>query len=199
MAEMIDIYTEEGEKRGTISKRDYYSWEGEDLPWIKCCSCFVIDPKSKKILFEKRGNRFLDPGKLDLCSGHIRSGEIPLQGMVRELREELSIGEDDSRNLYYLGNVKIDDTALQDETNRKNLKSFVSMYALKVRDINQIAIDNKEAISMGWLNYEDAIGMIENSMTRIPYEPKLKSQYDEIFKKLNDYMFHKNKGIENVK
>ena len=181
MAELIDIFKENGEKIGTISKRNYYSWTDENLPWIKCATCFVIDDKNKKILFEKRGKRFLDPGKLDLCSGHVRSGEIPMQCMIRELDEELSIKQEDSQNLHYLGNVQVDYTKLKDETNRKNLKCFVSVYALKVQDIDKIKIDNVEAINMGFLDFDDAIGFIQNSMTRMPYEESLKLQYDLIF------------------
>lgn len=194
MAEMLDIYTEDGKLLGKVSKKDYYSWEDQStLPWINCCTCFVIDDKNKKILFEKRGKRFLDPGKLDLCSGHIQSGELPLQGMVRELDEELSIGENDSRNIHYLGKMKLDYTNLEDETNRKPLKCFVSVYALKVRDVSSIQIDGVEAIQKGWLSYEDTKGFITNSMTRMPYEDSLAPQYDVIFEKLNSYMFHKKK------
>ena len=103
MSELIDIYTEDGQKIGTVSKKEYYSGNIEDVPWIKCCTCFVIDENGKKVLFEKRGKRFLDPGKLDLCSGHVQSGEVPTQSMIRELEEELSIKENDSRNVHYLG------------------------------------------------------------------------------------------------
>ena len=191
MAEIIDIFTKQEEKIGTISKREYYSLtcDEKDIPWIKCVSCFVIDDISKKILWEKRGKRFLDPGKLDLCSGHVQSGEIPLQGMVRELDEELSIGENDSRNLQYLGKIKVDYTTLEDETNRKRLKALVSIYALKLKDVNQIKMDYKEVINKGFLNYDDSIGFIQNSMTRMPYEIILKPQYDMVFENLKEFMF----------
>lgn len=189
MAELIDIYTEDGQKIGTTSKKEYYSGNQQDVPWIKCCTCFVIDEAEKKILFEKRGKRFLDPGKLDLCSGHVQTGEIPIQSMVRELNEELNISEDNSRNLQYLGTLKIDYTQLKDETNKKNLKCFVSAYALKMHDVSKIQVDNKEAISMGWLNFEDTLGFISNNMTRIPYEHELKEQYEEIFENLKKYMY----------
>ena len=198
MAELLDIFTEQGQKIGTISKKEYYSWEDqENLPWINCCTCFVIDDKNKKILFEKRGKRFLDPGKLDLCSGHVQSGEVPLQGMIRELDEELSIGENDSRNVHFLGKMKLDYTNLEDETNRKSLKCFVSVYALRMQDISNIQIDGKEAIQKGWLIYDDAVGFIANSMTRMPYDSTLAPQYSAIFEKLNSYMFHRNKVQSN--
>lgn len=189
MKELIDIYTEEGQRIGTISKKKYYSGNMKNVPWIKCCTCFVIDEDGKKILFEKRGKRFLDPGKLDLCSGHVQSGEVPTQSMIRELDEELSIKENDSRNVHYLGELKIDYTKLKDETDRKQLKCFVSVYALKMKDISSIQIDNNEAISMGWLSLEDAIGFISNNMTRIPYNKELQKEYNEIFDNLKKYIY----------
>lgn len=199
MAEMIDIYTKEGIKIGTISKKEYYSLDG-DIPWIKCCTCFVVDQETNKILFEKRGKRFLDPGKLDLCSGHVRSGEVPIQGMVRELGEELNIPESVARNIQYLGKMDVDYTNLEDETNRKNLKCFVSCYALKVKNQSEIAIDGREAINKGWLNYDDSIGFISNSMTRLPYENSLVEKYDAIFDKLRTFMnLKQNKNVQKEK
>lgn len=199
MAEMIDIYTKEGIKIGTISKKEYYSLDG-DVPWIKCCTCFVVDQETNKILFEKRGKRFLDPGKLDLCSGHVRSGEVPIQGMVRELGEELNIPESVARNIQYLGKMDVDYTNLEDETNRKNLKCFVSCYALKVKNQSEIAIDGREAINKGWLNYDDSIGFISNSMTRLPYENSLVEKYDAIFDKLRTFMnLKQNKNVQKEK
>ena len=188
MSELIEIYTEDGQKVGAISKKEYYSGNFNDVPWIKCCTCFVIDENGKKVLFEKRGKRFLDPGKLDLCSGHVQSGEVPTQSMIRELEEELSIKENDSRNVHYLGELRLDYTKLKDETDRKQLKCFVSVYALKMKDISGIQIDNNEAVSMGWLSFEDTIGFISNNMTRIPYDNELEHQYIEIFEKLKEFI-----------
>ena len=90
MDEKLDIFTKDGRKIGVISKKDYYS-QTEENYWIKCCSCFVVDKTSNKILFEKRGNTFIDSGKLDLCSGHVKSGELPRVSIARELNEELGI------------------------------------------------------------------------------------------------------------
>ena len=189
MAELIDIYTEDGKQIGKISKKEYYSGNLQDVPWIKCCTCFVIDDREKKVLFEKRGKRFLDPGKLDLCSGHVKSGEVPAQSIIRELNEELSIPEDDSRNVKYIGKLKIDYTKLSDETNKNNLKCFVSVYALKMKDVSKIQIDNNEAVSIGWLNIEDTLGFITNNMTRIPYDKCLEKEYEDIFNNLKQYIY----------
>lgn len=199
MSEMLDIYTPRKEKIETMDKRQYYGLTN-DIPWIKCCTCFVIDSKNKNILFEKRGKRFLDPGKLDLCSGHVQSGEIPIQGMVRELDEELGIPENISRSLFYLGEIPIDYTQLNDETNKKNLKCFVSCYALKLIDSSIISLDGREAISMGWLSFDDSIGFIKNNMTRIPYEECLEKYYKSIFEKLEGHIYpNRNLKKEEIK
>lgn len=187
MEEILDIFTEDGSKVGSMSKKDYYSQDG-DVPWIKCCSCFVVDEKEKKILFEKRGNRFLDPGKLDLCSGHVRSGELPQIAMIRELGEELGIPVHLAVNLHNLGEVKVDYTKLSDETNRKKLKCMVSVYALRLQNRQEIQIDHQEVVRYGWLSMEDTRGFIENSMTRMPYEPNLKTDYDQIFDELQNFI-----------
>lgn len=205
MKELLDIFDEREEKVGILSKKDYYSQDG-DVPWIKCCSCFVIESSTNRILFEKRGNRFLDPGKLDLCSGHIRSQELPSQAMARELVEELGvdklfakdagidisdkprINRELAEKLKFLGKVKVDYTKLSDETNRKKLKCFVYMYALKLRSLENIDIDHREVVQSGLLSISDSIGFIENSMTRLPYEKILKNYYDNIFKNLEHYI-----------
>lgn len=197
MSELLDIFTKDGIKVGVMSKKEYYSQNG-DIPWIKCCSCFVINENDKKILFAKRGNRFLDPGKLDLCSGHVQSNELSRVAMVRELGEELGISPHIANNIYYLGNVDVDYTSLSDETNRKNLKCFVSMYALGIRDLENIKIDNKEVVKYGWLSLEDAKGFIENSMTRMPYEEFLKGAYDQIFDKLEKFVFKQRSASSDI-
>ena len=57
-----------------------------------------------------------------------------------------------------------------------------------MKDISGIQIDNNEAISMGWLSLEDAIGFISNNMTRLPYDEELAQQYKEIFERLKKYI-----------
>lgn len=190
MEEILDIFTKDGTKIGSMSKKDYYSQKSV-APWIKCCSCFVVDRQEKKVLFEKRGNTLIDSGKVDLCSGHVQSGEIPQLAMMRELKEELGIPENISSNVHYLGDVFVDCSNLSDPTNRKNMKFITSMYALDISYAKDIKMDNDEVVRFAWLSQEDAIGFIENSMTRIPYDEKLKEQYDAIFQKLDFFMQNK--------
>lgn len=187
MDEILDTFTKDGRKIGTISKRAYYS-QTEDAPWIKCCVCFVVDKNGNKILFEKRGNTLIDAGKLDLCSGHVQSGELPRITMAREINEELGIPLNIASTTTYLGDVLVDYSKLSDQTNRRNMKCITSMFALGVTDLDQIHIDNDEVVRFAWLSREDAIAFIKNSMTRIPYEKSLREPYEKIFSKLDSFM-----------
>ena len=36
----------------TITKKEYYSGNIKNVPWIKCCTCFVIDEKGQKVLYK---------------------------------------------------------------------------------------------------------------------------------------------------
>lgn len=76
MLELIDTFDENENKTGTIKKGEHTD------DFVKCCSCFVINSKNQ-VLIEKRGKTVLDAGKLDLCSGHVQSGEASIQGMIR--------------------------------------------------------------------------------------------------------------------
>jgi 8-oxo-dGTP pyrophosphatase MutT (NUDIX family) len=198
MIEILDVYTKDGRKVGEMSKKAYYNGTIKDVPWIKCCTCFVIDSKTGKILFEKRGNVELDSGKLDLCSGHVRSRELPFQAMIRELGEELNLPENVASNIKHLSDVHIDYTGLSDEDNRKRLKAIVSIYALKVQDINQIKKDSIEVVRTGWLSYEDSVNFIRNGMTRIPYEEPFSKQIEDVFSKLKDYISSKRKDSDKI-
>lgn len=198
MDEILDIFTKDGRKIGMMTKKFYYSQTGE-VPWIKCCSCFVVDKNQNSILFEKRGNTLIDAGKLDLCSGHVQSGEIPRITMTRELSEELGIPKNIASTAQFLGEVAVDYSNLTDPTNRRNMKCIISMYALGITDLSQINIDNDEVVRYAWLPRREAIGFIENSMTRMPYEESLKKQYDIIFHMLDKLMDRDNKSLNREK
>lgn len=195
MDEKLDIFTKDGRKIGVISKKDYYS-QTEENYWIKCCSCFVVDKTSNKILFEKRGNTLIDSGKLDLCSGHVKSGELPRVSIARELNEELGIPQNISSTVNFLGDVLVDYSDLSDPTIKRNIKCITSMYALGIIDLSQIHIDNDEVVRYAWLSIEDARSFIENGMTRLPYETSLKRSYDMVFKKLDKFLNRDDLGIE---
>ena len=120
--EKLIIYTEDKRKLGIMKKNNYRKLTGKLLakngeevePWVECVTCFVIDKKSKKVALQLRGLNEIDPGELDLCSGHVRAGELTRMAMVRELKEEMSLEELSKKQiadeLVLCGRVKMDFT-----------------------------------------------------------------------------------------
>ena len=88
MAELIDIYTQDGEHIG-VADRDVAHRFGL---WHRTIHCWIIKDGSK-IIFQKRGrNLAVEPGKLtSTASGHLVAGETPAQGFAREVFEEVGI------------------------------------------------------------------------------------------------------------
>ncbi len=199
MAEMIDIFTEQNQKIGTVSKKEYYTYKGNNLPWINCTICYVINDSNKKIILQKRGECQSEAGKIECCSGHVRTGELPFQCAVRELGEELTIPENYAKNIHYLGKIKVDWANLEDSSLRQPRKVSVYAYALKLPDSSIIKKDGREVVALAEATYDETKGFIENNMTRFPYTEKLKPQYDEIFNELKNFMLSKNKVNERIK
>ena len=101
--EYYDILDENGNKTGEAKSasevHEKELWHGGVHIWI------VND--NNEVLMQKRGDNLeINPGILDIsCAGHIIAGESPLEGAIRELREELGI-EVNIEDLEYIKMIK---------------------------------------------------------------------------------------------
>ena len=68
----------------------------------------IITNKEGNVLLLKRKNTLkLDPGKYDLCSGHMKVTEqVPMLSMLRELKEETGITQEQIKRMDNLGNIQ---------------------------------------------------------------------------------------------
>ena len=69
---------------------------------LEFVSSIVTDKVGKILIFKRREDLKLDPGKYDFCSGHIKEGEGPIQAMYREMKEELGISFEQIKKMNYL-------------------------------------------------------------------------------------------------
>ena len=58
---------------------------------LEFVSSILTNKEGDIIFFRRRKDLELDPGKFDFCSGHIKEGEIPMQAMYREIKEEIGL------------------------------------------------------------------------------------------------------------
>lgn len=82
------VYDKEGKLRKLINTNKEKQLNDDE--WLNGVTCFVINEKGEALI-EKRVNKGLTPGKLDLCSWHVDGEETQTQAMIRELKEELGI------------------------------------------------------------------------------------------------------------
>ncbi len=96
--EMIDIYDNLGQKTGEVVEKN----EAHRNGLIHKSVCVWIINQDNELLLQKRAAHVNFPNILDISfSGHIKSGETPLEAVLREGKEELGIVIDQA-NLRYL-------------------------------------------------------------------------------------------------
>lgn len=167
------VYDSNGDLKKVIEKRKEKNLDEQD--WLKGVTCFVINEKGE-VLIEKRVNKGLTPGKLDLCSGHIDGEETETQAMIRELGEELGIGIEEAMNVIKLPHQNI---PLKFESSGKKKNFFITFYCLK-RNSSQVEIQEEEIEKIVWLPIEEAFALIKSKRTKFPTD----YDYEEIFEEV---------------
>ena len=182
MPEILETFDEYGNKIGKIEKGAHTD------AYVKCCTCFVVNSRNQ-VLIEKRGNTVLDAGKLDLCSGHVQAGEVSIQAMVRELKEELGIEENEARNIKGLGSLLIDFGKVGG-----NFKCIADIFVLKRKE-EELKLQDEEVRGIEYYNLEEALNLIRDGKTRLPYD----ENYEKIFEKLKEELGIKLKDNNKIK
>lgn len=179
------LFDKTGKLIGMINK----SQEGRVSPdeWLKGVSCFVINEKGE-VLIERRVNKGLTPGKLDLCSGHIDNFEIPIRAMIRELQEELGIPWEKSSDRIMVIS-KNTPAPLRFESSGKKRNFFIYFFCIKMNN-PKIIFQKEEIDSIMWVPMEKCFELIRSGKTKFPKD----YDYEEIFKQVEDFYYGKNKG-----
>ena len=145
--------------------------------WLRGVSCFVLN-QDNKVLIEKRANKGLTPGKLDLCSGHVDSDEVPTQAIIRELKEELGIELDESMDVIKLTE---NPSPLVFGSSEKKKNFLIDFYFLKRKKSN-VVIQKEEVADVTWIDMEKCFELIRTGNTKFPDN----YDYEAIFQKIRD-------------
>lgn len=172
---LYNVYDKQGKLTRKIDKKQELSINENE--WLKGVTCFVINEKGE-VLIEKRVNKGLTPGKLDLCSGHIDGDETQTQAMIRELGEELGISIEEAINV-----IKINKNELpfKFRSGEKTLNFFITVYCLK-RNSSDVTLQKEEVDKIVWLPLEEAFELIRSGRTKFPKN----YDYEEIFDKVRN-------------
>ena len=149
MAELWDIYDINKKKIGKTAERDTYQFkEGE---YHIVVTGIIINSK-KEILISKRAKRKKFGLMWECSGGSILAGETSLEGIIRELKEELGI-EFSKKEAIFLKEIRRD----------KIPPDFKDIWLFK-KDIDEreIIFPDGEAIDAKWVTIDEFIQMYKN-------------------------------------
>lgn len=149
MAELWDIYDINKKKTGRTAERDIYQFKDGEYHIV--VTGIIMNSKNE-ILISKRAE-YKKFGLMWECNGgSILAGETSLEGVIRELKEELGI-EFSKKEAIFLKEIRRDKTP----PNFKDLWLF-----RRNIDLKDITFPDGESIDARWVTIEEFIRMYEN-------------------------------------
>ena len=194
--ELFDILNEDGTKSGLVRERGVahrdgslhetvHTWivreacpaesEGKadsECPGEKDEKTFAGRKKRWEVLLQKRSSiKDSNPGCYDISSaGHLSSGDIPLEGAMRELKEELGI-DAEREDFHFVGMHRGSYQApFHGRMFRDNELSNVYVMTRHF-DESELSLQESEVESVRWMDYETCRRRIhEESLPNCIYE-----------------------------
>lgn len=151
MIEKLDIYNKEKHKTGKIIERkDDVKLDKED--YILGVQCWIINKEGEILLTQRKLNK-IHGGMWEPTGGLVKSGENSIQGIKRELQEEIGISIAD--NELFFVKEKIEEG--------EHCNCFRDVYIIK-KDINLngLHFNDGEVINAQYVTIEKLSYMIEH-------------------------------------
>ena len=153
---------------------------------LEFVSAIITNNEGNVLLLKRRNELKLDPGKYDLCSGHMREGEVPTQTMYREINEEIGVKQEEIKKIERIGDIKTPHKKLQNTTTH--------MYFIEI-DLSEEEINKRlnsvEGPEMENAQYIKNINTLRNiqkysNFMRSIYTEELEEVFKTAQQKLND-------------
>lgn len=149
MKEKWDIYNEEKRQTGKKCFRDERKLKLGEYHLVVTA---IILNENNEILISKRAGYKTHPNMWECCGGSVKSGESSLEGMLREIKEELGIVFN-KREAMYLKTIKSEEN-----------HDFKDLWVFKrnIKD-NEITKPDGEVIDTKWVKIEEFNKMLNNN------------------------------------
>ena len=148
MGELWDVYDSNKRKTGKIAERGVDVLDGGKYHIV--VEAVIVNSKNE-ILISKRAAHKKYGLMWEMNGGSILKGETSLEGMIRELREELGINVSKREALFLKYTIR--------EKSPANFKDF--WVFRKDIDIKDITFPDGEALEAKWVSIEEYLNMIE--------------------------------------
>lgn len=192
--ELVDVFDEYGVRTQETLSKDEAIERGK---LIKAFQIWILNNKNEVLMQTRSGGKTQDAGMLDLCSGHVKSGETERQAVVREIIEELGPEAIKPKEFYQI--EKVGSTRMDLRKYGRQGNYIVPWYYLKLnRQIPEenLELQEDEVQSVQWIPYEQVKEIIRDNTgnIRIPY---LK-ETARLFGQLDVFVYEKHKDNKEV-
>ncbi len=149
MAEIWDIYDENKKPTGRLAERGVYPFKENEFYIV--VTGIILNSKNE-ILVSKRAAHKKFPFYSECNGGSILKGETSLQGMLRELKEELGLSFKENDAVFYKTIVR------KDKNNFKDLWLF-----RRDIDAREITFPDGEATEAKWITIDEFNKMVQKN------------------------------------
>lgn len=171
MSEFWDIYDENKNKTGNLAERGVYKFKKGEYHIVVTA---IILNMENKILISKRAD-FKRYGEMWECNGgSVLAGETSLEGMLREIKEELGITFEKEEAHFY-----------KELKRNKELPDFKEFWVFKrnIKD-DEITLPDGEATEFKWVTIDEFMKMYNNKEI-VPSVNFDKGDFEKVVKMLN--------------
>lgn len=152
---------------------------------LEFVSAIITNSEGNVLLLKRRKDLKLDPEKYDLCSGHMKEGEVPTQTMYREIREEIGVKQEEIKKIEKLGEI----TTPHEKLNNTTTHMYLIQIDLSEEEINK-RLKNVEEPEMENAQYVKNVNILRNvqkysNFMRSTYTEELEKVFKTVQEKLN--------------
>lgn len=171
MSEFWDIYDENKNKTGNLAERGVYKFKKGEYHIV--VTAIILNMKNE-ILISKRADFKRYGGMWECNGGSVLAGETSLEGMLREIKEELGITFEKGE-AYFYKELKRD----------KELPDFKDFWVFK-KDIkdDEITLPDGEATEFKWVTIDEFAKMYSNKEI-VPSVNFDKEDFEKVVEMLN--------------
>ncbi len=153
--ELLDVLDEQGNKIGVEERKIVH----EKGLWHIHVGVWIMNQNGELLLQQRSGAKKVNPYKWTRTGGHVDSGEIPIDGIQREVEEEIGvkISKDDFEPMGIEKIEKVNSN--QNIINRNYVYSYFAFVKYKLEDYK---IQEEEVCNLKYMSIEEIEEAMEN-------------------------------------
>ena len=176
--EYLDLLDSEGNRVDKRASRDEVHKKGL---WHRAVHVWIINSKKELLVQRRSANKDVYPNKLYVSvAGHPVSGEDVIDGVKREIHEEIGVDVDEDK-LDYLFTFSQE---VVENDGRFLDNQFYDVFLVEMDlDLDKLELQTEEVSEVKNIFYKDFESMVRNKSSEIVNHPE---EWDRLFKILHD-------------